>query len=181
MSLSLSAPRGRGSVSPGGAAFHLQLRHSLSKYSFPVIHETKGVTALCPLGTHGTPVAAELWYVGWRGCPNMLGTPMPRTFRTHRLPNLKHVWLQRLPNGGLGRLSQDPAPGHGGPCPGPSIPGLRQALSSPSSQHMASCQWPLVGRGRRSSISSSRLRPTSPCMSAGSRPRTTVRCSLPTR
>lgn len=43
------------------------------------------------------------------------------------------------------------------------------------------CQWPLVGRGRRSSISSSRLQPTSPCTSAGSRPRTTVRCSLPTR
>lgn len=43
------------------------------------------------------------------------------------------------------------------------------------------CQWPLVDRGRRSSISSNRLRPTSPCMSAGSRPRTTVRCSLLTR
>ena len=43
------------------------------------------------------------------------------------------------------------------------------------------CQWPLVGRGRRFSISSSQLLPTSPYMSAGSQPRTTVRCSLLTR
>lgn len=38
-----------------------------------------------------------------------------------------------------------------------------------------------LGRGRRSSISSGRPRPTSPSTSAGGRPPTTARCSLPTR
>lgn len=62
------------------------------------------------------------------------------------------------------------------------VPGMWWALCpSASLARGGLCQWPLVGRGRRSFISSSRLPPTSPFMSAGSRPPTTARCSLPTR
>lgn len=60
-------------------------------------------------------------------------------------------------------------PAHSGLCPATTL------------AHSRCCQWPLVGRGRRSSISSSRLQPTSPCTSAGSQRPTTARCSLPTR
>lgn len=40
----------------------------------------------------------------------MLGTPVPRTFQTHRLLNLKHV-APAFAEWGLGRLGQAPAPG----------------------------------------------------------------------
>ena len=61
-------------------------------------------------------------------------------------------------------------------------PGTWWALPTPSIPAYDSfCQWPFVGRGRRSSISSSQLQPTSPGMSAGSQPQTTARCFLPIR
>ena len=102
---------------------------------------------------------------------NMLEPPMSRIFLTCTLLDCKaHVApVFQGRNGGPGRmvLKLGPTQGHGGHYP------------PPASQHMTvSANGPFVGRGRRSSISSSQLQPTSPCMSAGSRPPTTVRCFL---
>lgn len=74
------------------------------------------------------------------------------------------------------------SPGHGGLGPRPWHPWVvAGSFLAVLLARGELCPRPLVGRGRRSSISSSRLRPTSPCTSAGSRPRTTARCSSPTR
>lgn len=90
---------------------------------------------------------------------------------------------------GLGRMVFEPgpsprtpgSPGHAGLWPPPSTPGSRQAVPAAVMAHGGLCPRPLVGRGRRSSISLSQRPPTSPCTSAGGRPPTTARCSLPTR
>lgn len=99
---------------------------------------------------------------------------MPRIFLTCTLLDCKaHVApVFQGRNGGPGRmvLKLGPIQGHGGHYPPPAL------------QHMTvSADGLFIGRGRRSSISSSQLQPTSPCMSAGSQPQTTARCFLPIR